>query len=99
MPMLLLLVTSIVRIQLYNTIYNSHTFLIKLLLYKNPQQSLVSVLPLRTEQCLKLIGTIGNNNVLLVVDVNNLKNGRKPEKLQKENQTGYAGEGKQSEGN
>ena len=36
---------------------------------------------------------------LLVVDVNNLKNGRKPVKLQKENPAGCAGEGKQNKGN
>ena len=34
-----------------------------------------------------------------VVDVNNLKNGRKPEKLQKESPAGCTGEGKQSKGN
>ena len=37
--------------------------------------------------------------VVLVVDVNNLKNGRKPVKLQKESSRGCAGEGKQSKGN
>ena len=36
---------------------------------------------------------------MAVVDVNNLKNGRKLVKLQKESPTGYAGEGKQSKGN
>ena len=35
----------------------------------------------------------------LVVDVNNLKNGRKPVKLQKESPARCAGEGKQSKGN
>ena len=35
----------------------------------------------------------------LVVDVNNLKNGRKSVKLQKESPAGCAGEGKQSKGN
>ena len=34
-----------------------------------------------------------------LVDVNNLKNGRKPVKLQKENPAGCAGEGKLSKGN
>jgi len=34
----------------------------------------------------------------VVVDVNNLKNGRKPVKLQKESLAGCAGEGKQSTG-
>ena len=34
-----------------------------------------------------------------MVDDNNLKNGRKPVKLQKESPAGCAGEGKQSEGN
>ena len=37
--------------------------------------------------------------VVMVVDVNNLKNGRKPMKLQKESSAGCAGEGKQSKGN
>ena len=37
--------------------------------------------------------------MLVVVDVNNLKNGRKPVKLQKESPAGCAGEGKQSKGN
>ena len=36
---------------------------------------------------------------VVVVDVNNLKNGRKPVKLQKESPAGCAGEGKQSKGN
>ena len=36
---------------------------------------------------------------LVVVDVNNLKNGRKPVKLEKENPAGCTGEGKQSKGN
>ena len=36
---------------------------------------------------------------MVVVDVNNLKNGRKPVKLQRENPAGCAGEGKQSKGN
>ena len=36
---------------------------------------------------------------LVVVDVNNLKNGRKPVKLQKESPAECAGEGKQSKGN
>ena len=35
----------------------------------------------------------------MVVDVSNLKNGRKPVKLQKESPAGCAGEGKQSKGN
>ena len=35
----------------------------------------------------------------VVVDVTSLKMARKPVKLQKENITGCAGEGKQSEGN
>ena len=35
----------------------------------------------------------------LVVDVNNLRNGRKPVKLRKENPAECAGEGKQSKGN
>ena len=39
------------------------------------------------------------NKLMLVVDVNNLKNGRKPVKLQKENPAGCTGEGKQSKGN
>ena len=38
-------------------------------------------------------------STLVVVDVNNLKDGRKPVKIQKESPTGYAGEGKQSKGN
>ena len=37
--------------------------------------------------------------VVVVVDVNNLKNGRKPVKLQKESPAGCTGEGKQSKGN
>ena len=37
--------------------------------------------------------------MVLVVDVNNLKNGSKPVKLQKENPVGCAGEDKQSKGN
>ena len=37
--------------------------------------------------------------VVVVVDVNNLKNGRKPVKLQKESPAGSTGEGKQSKGN
>jgi len=37
--------------------------------------------------------------LLVVVDVNNLKNGRKPVKIQKENTAGCAAEGKQSKGN
>ena len=37
--------------------------------------------------------------VYLGVDVNNLKNGRKPVKLQKESPAGCAGEGKQSKEN
>ena len=36
------------------------------------------------------------NILVVVVDVNNLKNGRKPVKLQKESPAGCAGEGKQS---
>ena len=36
---------------------------------------------------------------VVVVDVNNVKNGRKPVKLQKESPAGCAGEGKQSKGN
>ena len=36
---------------------------------------------------------------VVVVDVNNLKNGRKPVKLQKESPAGCAGEGKQNKGN
>ena len=36
---------------------------------------------------------------MVVVDLNNLKNGRKPVKLQKESPAGCAGEGKQSKGN
>ena len=39
------------------------------------------------------------STMVVVVDVNNLKNSRKPVKLQKENPAGYAGEGKQSKGN
>ena len=39
------------------------------------------------------------NTKLMVVDVSNLKNDRKPVKLQKENPVGCAGEGKQSKGN
>ena len=35
----------------------------------------------------------------MVVDVNKVKNDRKPVKLQKENPAGCAGEGKQSKGN
>ena len=35
----------------------------------------------------------------VVVDVNNLKNDRKPVKLQKESTVGCAGEGKRSKGN
>ena len=35
----------------------------------------------------------------MVVDVNNLKNGRKPMKLKRENPAGCAEEGKQSKGN
>ena len=38
-------------------------------------------------------------NPMVVVDVNNLKNGRKPVKLQKESPAECAGEGKQSKGN
>ena len=38
-------------------------------------------------------------SVVVVVDIKNFKNGRKPEKLQKESPAGCAGEGKQSEGN
>ena len=38
------------------------------------------------------------NLTMMVVDVNNLKNGRKPVKLQKESPTGFAGEGNQSKG-
>ena len=41
----------------------------------------------------------GRGMPLLVVDVNNLKNGRKPVKIQKESPAGCAVEGKQSEGN
>ena len=37
--------------------------------------------------------------ILVVVDVNNIKNGRKPVKLQKESPAGCAREGKQSKGN
>ena len=37
--------------------------------------------------------------IMLVIDVNNLKNGRKPVKLQKESPAGCDGEGKQSKGN
>ena len=36
---------------------------------------------------------------IVVVDVINLKNGRKSLKLQKESPAGWAGEGKQSKGN
>ena len=36
---------------------------------------------------------------VVVVDVNNLKYGRKPVKLQKESPAGCAGEGEQSKGN
>ena len=42
---------------------------------------------------------LSNTTVEGVVDVNNLKNGRKPVKLQKESPAGYAGEGKQSKRN
>ena len=37
--------------------------------------------------------------LVVMVDVNNLKNGRKPVTLQKESPAGCAGEGKQSKGN
>ena len=37
--------------------------------------------------------------LVVVVDVDNLKNGKKPVKLQKESPAGCAGEGKQSKGN
>ena len=37
--------------------------------------------------------------MVVVVDVNNFKNGRKSVKLQKESPAGCAGEGKQSKGN
>ena len=40
----------------------------------------------------------GSPSTLVVVDVNNLKNDRKPVKLQKESPAGCAGEGKQSKG-
>ena len=36
---------------------------------------------------------------MLLIDVATLKMARKPVKLQKENPAGYAGEGKQSNGN
>ena len=39
------------------------------------------------------------HQIVVVVDVNNLKNGRKPVKLQRESPAGCAGEGKQSKGN
>ena len=41
---------------------------------------------------------VRNARVVVVVDVNDLKNGRKPMKLQKESPAGCAGEGKQSKG-
>ena len=41
---------------------------------------------------------LGVDNEQVVVDVNNLKNGRMPVKLQRESPAGCAGEDKQSEG-
>ena len=40
-----------------------------------------------------------NKRCQVVIDVNNLKNGKKPVKLQKGSPAGCVGEGKQSKGN
>ena len=40
-----------------------------------------------------------NDYIVILVDANNLKNGRKPVKLQKESPAGCTGEGKHSKGN